>query len=367
MTDVTLSDEQRQLVDACTRLVGRADVGSPPPGTRAPADEMAWSALVDAGFVAMRAPASVGGGDATALDVALVVEQLARGPVAVPYLGTVLALELAGAASGGGEIVDAVVAGLAHGVVLDHDLRRFDEKGVALDAGPGAPVLGLRWSGTTAEVVRTSAGAALDGVDLTRPLATVGPEGLSSRLVGPGSTPRSSTGPGAVSVGLGALDGAAVIRVEACALTLLCADLLGAMHAALDAAVVHAGERVQFGQPVGAFQAVQHLCADALVSTESARSIMWHAAWAVDAEPPLVALDLARVAKAHCSQVALEVVEAAIQVWGGGGITWECRAHLHQRRVLLSRRILGDEHVHLGMIADSLRREVRGESDVGGV
>jgi alkylation response protein AidB-like acyl-CoA dehydrogenase len=48
------------------------------------------------------------------------------------------------------------------------------------------------------------------------------------------------------------------------------------------------------------------------------------------------------------------VVEAAVQVWGGVGITWECPVHLHQRRVLLSRRLLGDEHHHLGVVADSL-------------
>jgi hypothetical protein len=245
----------------------------------------------------------------------------------------------------GGEIVDAVVAGSRHGVVLDHDLGRFDERGVAVDAEPGDPVVGLRRTGASAEAVLTTAGSALDSVDLTRPLATVGP--------------------GAPSTVLGVVSGDAVIRLEAYALTLLCADLLGAMHAALDAAVAHARDRVQFGRPIGSFQAVQHLCADALVSVESARSIVWHAAWAVDAEPPSVALELARVAKAYCSQVALEVVESAIQVWGGQGITWECPAHLHQRRVLLTRRLFGDEHVHLVVLAGALSGSDPGGPQVG--
>jgi alkylation response protein AidB-like acyl-CoA dehydrogenase len=345
MTDVALSDEQRLLVESSARLVDRAAVGSPPPGTRAPLDEGVWSALVDAGFVAMRAPSAAGGGDASAVDVALVVEQLARGPVAVPYLGTVLALELAGlVGEGGRQVVDAVVTGSRHGVVLDHDLGRFDAQGVALDAEPGDPVVGLRRTGETAEAVLTTAGSTLDSVDLTRPLATV---------------------PGAPSTVLGVVGDEAVIRLEAYVLTLLCADLLGAMHAALDGAVAHARDRVQFGRPIGSFQAVQHLCADALVSVESARSIVWQAAWAVDAEPPSVALESARVAKVYCSKVALEVVEAAIQVWGGQGITWECPAHLHQRRVLLSRRLFGDEHVHLGLIAGALSGSGSGGSGPG--
>jgi alkylation response protein AidB-like acyl-CoA dehydrogenase len=136
----------------------------------------------------------------------------------------------------------------------------------------------------------------------------------------------------------------------------VCADLLGAAHAALDGAVAHAAERRQFGRPVGSFQAVQHLCAEALVSVEASRSATWHAAWAVDALAPAEALRAARVAKAWCSEAALQVVEAAVQVWGGLGITWECPVHLFQRRVLLSRRLFGDEAFHL----DRLGRQLLG-------
>jgi alkylation response protein AidB-like acyl-CoA dehydrogenase len=108
---------------------------------------------------------------------------------------------------------------------------------------------------------------------------------------------------------------------------------------------------VQFGRPIGSFQAVQQLCADQHVTIESARSITWQAAWAVDALDPAEALGLARVAKAWCAAAARPVCEAAIQVWGGLGITWECEAHRYLRRALVDRALLGDERTHLAAIA----------------
>ncbi len=123
----------------------------------------------------------------------------------------------------------------------------------------------------------------------------------------------------------------------------LAADLLGVMRGALDVAVTYARDRVQFGVPVGSFQAVQHLCADALVMVESARSATWHAAWAVDELPPDEAVLAARIAKAWCSRAGVEVCETAVQVLGGIGMTWEHLAHVHLRRALLDRTALGDE------------------------
>lgn len=358
MTDVSLSAEQVLLVETCARIVHRTAVRPPPPGEEMATALDAWAALVEAGLVAMRAPVAVGGAGATALDVALVVEQLARGPMPVPYLGTMMALEalvraeisaLAPAGDGAAEALAAVVAGGPFGMVLEPGLVGPAPHGVALDARPGQSVVGLGRAGGAdrggdrggepgeaefvVEVVVGTAGAAQPATDLARPLAGV-----------------ASTDVAVV----GHLDAAGVDRWTAFALAVLSADLLGAASGALDAAVAHARERHQFGRPVGSFQAVQHLCADAFVSVEAARSITWYAAWAVDAEPVDVAIDAARVAKAQCAETALEVVEAAVQVWGGLGITWECPAHLFQRRVVQSRRLLGDEHHHHEALADRL-------------
>jgi alkylation response protein AidB-like acyl-CoA dehydrogenase len=144
-------------------------------------------------------------------------------------------------------------------------------------------------------------------------------------------------------------------RWMARALALISADLLGVMSGTLTEAVAHTADRVQYGRPIGSFQAVQHLCADQLVTIEATRSSIWHAAWASDVLAPQVALEAARLTKIYCTSGALEVTEAAIQVWGGLGMTWEVRAHLFLRRALLSRLLFGD-HEHHRPTADVERR-----------
>src|SRR5262245_56966079 len=113
------------------------------------------------------------------------------------------------------------------------------------------------------------------------------------------------------------------------------------MAGAVTLARDYAAERRQYGVPVGSFQAVQHLLADAHVATEGSRSVALHAAWAVDALPADEALTAAAVAKAYCARSAVTVCETAIQVHGGIGNTWECLAHVHLRRAFLSSDVLG--------------------------
>jgi alkylation response protein AidB-like acyl-CoA dehydrogenase len=124
---------------------------------------------------------------------------------------------------------------------------------------------------------------------------------------------------------------------------MLCADMVGAMQAALNMGVEHARSRHQFGRPIGSFQAIQHLCAEQHVNLEASRSATYYAAWAVDGLSPADALVAARVAKAYVSRVSTQVVEAVMQIYGGLGQSWECTAHLFLRRVLADRTILGDD------------------------
>jgi hypothetical protein len=119
-------------------------------------------------------------------------------------------------------------------------------------------------------------------------------------------------------------------------LALTSADLVGVMQGATDLAVAYAKERKQYGAPIGSYQAVQHMLADALVVTEGARSVALHAAWAVGALAPDDALAAASVAKAYCSRAARDVCETSIQVHGGIGNTWDCLAHIYLRRALAS-------------------------------
>ena len=150
---------------------------------------------------------------------------------------------------------------------------------------------------------------------------------------------------------VGALSTDARARWRAVAWVAVAADLVGVMAGALDLAVEHAKTRVQFGVPIGRFQAVQHLLADAHVDVEGARSLVNHAAWAIDHLDLADAVTAAHVAKAYCSEKGKLVCERVIQVHGGMGMTWECRAHLYHRRAMADRALFGDEAVHYRAIA----------------
>jgi alkylation response protein AidB-like acyl-CoA dehydrogenase len=121
------------------------------------------------------------------------------------------------------------------------------------------------------------------------------------------------------------------------------ADLVGLMRGVLDVTVAYAAERKQYGVPVGSFQAVQHLLAEAHTLMEGSYSIALYASWAVDALPPAEARAAGRAAKAYCARSARTVCETAIQVHGGIGNTWEHIAHVYLRRSLLSSQWFGDD------------------------
>jgi hypothetical protein len=167
--------------------------------------------------------------------------------------------------------------------------------------------------------------ASSGGVDLTRPVASVDAPGTVTALEG-------------LTHSLSSDDMAAWLSLG---LALTNADLVGVMRGALDLSTEYARARRQYGAPIGSFQAVQHLLADAFVAMEGSRSIALHTAWAVDALPATDALAAASAAKAYCARAARAVCETAIQVHGGIGNTWDCLAHVFLRRALLSSEVLG--------------------------
>jgi alkylation response protein AidB-like acyl-CoA dehydrogenase len=122
----------------------------------------------------------------------------------------------------------------------------------------------------------------------------------------------------------------------------------------LSEAVTYAGRRVQFGHPIGSFQAVQHLCARAHVKVEAQRSALLFAAWSLDAGGVDRVAPL--VAKAYADRAAVDVVEAAVQVFGGVAITWEFSAHRHLRRVLLDAEVFGNANALAGRLFDVVER-----------
>jgi alkylation response protein AidB-like acyl-CoA dehydrogenase len=131
----------------------------------------------------------------------------------------------------------------------------------------------------------------------------------------------------------------------------LAAENVGGAQKTMEIAVDYAKIRIAFGQPIGGFQAIKHMCADMLVDVESSRSIMYYAAWAVEEESPETAALAASVAKSHSSEAFYHVAANCIQVLGGIGMTWEHDAQLYLKRAQANRIALGDTDYDLLEVA----------------
>jgi alkylation response protein AidB-like acyl-CoA dehydrogenase len=131
-------------------------------------------------------------------------------------------------------------------------------------------------------------------------------------------------------------------------------EMLGAADHVLSMTVDYAKERVQFGKPIGSFQAVKHMLADALVDVEGMRSTVYYAAWCAAAGEPDRSL-AASMAKAWCSDASRRVMSAGLQVHGGIGFTWEHDMHLYVKRAQLDQVTYGDAAFHRDRIAVILR------------
>jgi alkylation response protein AidB-like acyl-CoA dehydrogenase len=122
------------------------------------------------------------------------------------------------------------------------------------------------------------------------------------------------------------------------------------MQRTLDLTVEYAKTRKQFGKPIGMFQAVQHQCADMYLETESSRSAVYYAAWALHENAP-DATSAASIAKIYSSDTSRTVGNRGIQVHGGMGFTWENDIHLYYRRAKASETALGDATFHRERLA----------------
>ena len=156
---------------------------------------------------------------------------------------------------------------------------------------------------------------------------------------------------------LASADAEAIRRAFAVGCVATAAEAVGAASAALELAVAYALEREQFGRPIGSFQAVQHILADAHVLRESSWSSVLYAAGALDEELP-EAEEATTIAKAWVSRSARQVVEAALQVLGGIGFTWEHDLHLFLRRVLACEQRFGGAAQHEERLSDLLGERV---------
>ena len=326
-------------------------------------DPELWSAVADQGWLGIHLSEAVGGLGLGPVDLAVVGEAMGRACFPGPFLGTVWAATLIAEANAASQYLKHLVDGQSQGAValLESDAS-WDLSQVRMQAKPdgkryqltgrksfvsdggmaGAIVCVARIGDELAlfAVHRTMPGVlikATRGLDQTRHLADVTFEGVT---VGPEDV---------LAVGEAARQ--ALDRSMQVATLLVCADMLGGMQWILEDAVEYAKTRQQFGKPIGSFQAVQHMCADMLLWTESARSAIYFAAWAIDAEPESAAR-VVSTAKVYTSDASREVANRGVQVHGGIGFTWEHDLHLYYKRSKASEILLGDATHHRAQLAD---------------
>jgi len=152
------------------------------------------------------------------------------------------------------------------------------------------------------------------------------------------------------------VEGAALEGLETMmqvAVAALAAEQVGGAQRVLNNAVEYAKNRVQFGRPIGSFQAIKHKCADMLLDVESAKSAAYYAAWAAQErndELPIAA----SLAKSFCSEAYFHCAAENIQIHGGIGFTWEHHAHLYFKRAKSSELFLGDPAYHRELLAQQL-------------
>jgi alkylation response protein AidB-like acyl-CoA dehydrogenase len=359
MKPFVFSEEQRQLRHA---VRGFLEEVSPETEVRrlmeTPEgyDPDVWARLAtELDLVGLAVPAEYGGSGAGFVEIAVVCEEMGRRLLCAPYLSTavlaVAALLRASDPAAAKTWLPRIATGETTATLaFAEETGRWDAAGVTTTATP-APE-GWRLTGTKSYVLdghtaglllvaaRTDAGVslfALDGdapgvtrarlrtVDLTRRLARVELADTPATLVGE--------------------DGAGwpvIEHVLDLAAVALAAEQAGGAQVALDMAVQYAKDRVQFGRPIGSFQATKHRCADMLLEVESARSAAYFAAWSAAGGDDAQLATNAAVAKSYCSDAFTQVTADNIQVHGGIGFTWEHPAHLYFRRAKSDELLFGD-------------------------
>ena len=301
-------------------------------------DRGVWARLGgELGVLGLAVPEELGGAGGTVVDQAVVAEECGAALLPGPLLGTVgLAVP---ALAGLGEDVSAFVEGrrtaaLVEGPVTATDAALSGEVAQVVDGEADVLVVAVG-SGAATALYATEGGARtpLSTLDPTRRQARVRFDGTSARLLATGGDAER-----------------AVAAAHRTAGALLAAEQVGGAQRVLDMTVAYARARLQFGRPIGSFQAVKHRCADMLVRVEHARSTAYHAAWALadGSDDPDLAV---AVAQAVCSEAYERVALAAVQLHGGIGFTWEHPAHLYVKRAVTDAALLGSAEWHRERIA----------------
>jgi alkylation response protein AidB-like acyl-CoA dehydrogenase len=330
-------------------------------------DPAVWSQMAnELGLQSLVIPEEYGGQGFTYVELTVVLEEMGRALLAAPFYSTVVLATNAVLHSGDEAAKKEILPGIASGetiatLALTEPNGKWDLSGVeatATKSGDAWTIDGTKMfvlDGHVADVIivaaRTGAGLSLFKVDgaaagLTRtPLATMDQTRKQAKL-------EFSGVPGTL---IGTDGGAEEVlgRVLDLAVVALAAEQVGGAQKVLDMSVEYAKDRVQFGRPIGSFQAIKHKCADMLLEVESAKSAAYYAAWCA-AELNDELPEVACLAKAYCSEAYFHSAAENIQIHGGIGFTWEHPAHLYFKRAKSSELLFGDPTYHRELLAQRL-------------
>jgi alkylation response protein AidB-like acyl-CoA dehydrogenase len=335
--------------------------------TEAGYDAAVWSQMGEQlGLQGLVIPEEYGGSGYGYIELVVILEEMGRSLLCAPFFSSVVLAGNTLIHAGDDQAKADLLPGIATGetiatLAFTEENGRWDEAGITATAtqdGDTWKISGTKMyvlDGHTASLLivaaRTAAGVSLfavDGegagvtrtalatMDQTRKQAKVVLDGASGRLIG------------ADGEGWTVLE-----RVLDLAAVALAAEQVGGAQACLDMAVQYAKDRVQFGRPIGSFQAIKHKCADMLLEVESAKSAAYYAGWAaseLNDELPSVA----SLAKAYCSEAYFHAAAENIQIHGGIGFTWEHPAHLYFKRAKSSELLFGDPTYHRELLAQRI-------------
>ncbi|MEX0874524.1 MAG: acyl-CoA dehydrogenase family protein [Actinomycetota bacterium] len=328
--------------------------------------------MAELGWMGIAIPEPFGGQGMTYVDLGVLLEEMGRAVLPGPFFSSVClaapALLEAGTDAQRKELLPGIAAGERLATVAFTEASgRVDASGVQLSArrdGDSYVLSGAKAFVPDAHVADTIVVAArTSGSDdpthgVTLFVVDAGAPGVSVTQHKTMDTTRrwceitlADVAVGADAV-MGEPDGGWPLLERALhrTIALLCAECVGGAQKVLDMSVDYAKVRMQFGRPIGSFQAVKHKCADMLVDVEMSRSAMYYAAWAAstgDAELPLAA----SVGKAYCGSAYTRVSAIGIQVHGGIGFTWEHDMHLYFKRAKSNELFLGDSAYHRELVA----------------
>jgi alkylation response protein AidB-like acyl-CoA dehydrogenase len=331
-------------------------------------DPAVWRQMADQlGLQSLIVPEEFGGSGFTYVELIVVLEEMGAALLCAPYFSTVALAQNTLLTSGDDKAKAAYLPGLASGetigtLAITEDNGRWDFDGITLEAS--APSDGT-WKlnghksfvidGHTADLLivaaRAPKGVTLfavpsDASGLTRTSLMTMDQTRKQARIEFADTPATLIGTeGGAEPGLSKALDLAVIA--------LAAEQVGGAQHVLDMSVEYAKARIQFGRPIGSFQAIKHKCADMLLEVESAKSAAYYAGWAAAEDSDEVPV-VASLAKSYCSEAYFHAAADNIQIHGGIGFTWEHPAHLYFKRAKSSELLFGDPVYHRELLAQRI-------------